>query len=142
MTPVSSRVGHDPEKGVNGDCLRACIASLLDRDAEAVPHFYETTDSGEVALGAMRKYLAGLGYGAAMIAYSGAAPLDDLMSIMPDIFADAHYLLFGRTESGEPHVVVCQGDRVVHNPSWGGFSSRITQPTEDGQWVVMGIVLL
>jgi hypothetical protein len=47
MTPVDQEFKHSPDQGVNGDCQRAVIASLLDLPLSAVPHFLEglTTDS-------------------------------------------------------------------------------------------------
>lgn len=39
MKPVKQAIAHDPAKGINGDCFRAVIASLLELPIEEVPHF-------------------------------------------------------------------------------------------------------
>lgn len=39
MKPVDQQFLHNPEKGIVGDCFRACIASVLELPIEAVPHF-------------------------------------------------------------------------------------------------------
>jgi len=41
MRPVDQLVPHDPENGRWGDCMRACVASLLELPAEDVPHFMD-----------------------------------------------------------------------------------------------------
>lgn len=38
---------HDPEKGMIGDCWRACIASILDLPCEEVPHFVREEIEGK-----------------------------------------------------------------------------------------------
>jgi hypothetical protein len=40
MKPIDQEFMHDPEKGIIGDCFRACIASILELDINEVPHFY------------------------------------------------------------------------------------------------------
>ena len=45
MTPVDQRVlDHDPARGRFGDCLRACVASVLELPYEAVPQFAVADD--------------------------------------------------------------------------------------------------
>lgn len=39
MKPVDQTRIHDPDRGVTGNCLEACVASLLEIDIEAVPYF-------------------------------------------------------------------------------------------------------
>ncbi len=41
MRPQKQKYFHDPENGTWGDCDRTCVASLLCRDIEDVPHFFE-----------------------------------------------------------------------------------------------------
>lgn len=47
MTPQKQLILHDPEKGINGDCQRAVIASLMDLPIAEVPHFNESGDATE-----------------------------------------------------------------------------------------------
>jgi hypothetical protein len=39
MIPADQEFAHRPEDGVQGDCTRACIASLLELPVGEVPHF-------------------------------------------------------------------------------------------------------
>lgn len=39
MTPQDQEFLHLPEEGSIGDCLRACVATVLDFEREYVPHF-------------------------------------------------------------------------------------------------------
>ena len=43
MTPQDQEFLHAPEQGVQGDCTRAVIASLLDLPIQDVPHFADQT---------------------------------------------------------------------------------------------------
>ncbi len=45
MIPVDQQCLHDPARGVFGDCMRACIASLLELPASMVPHFTEMDEN-------------------------------------------------------------------------------------------------
>jgi hypothetical protein len=48
MMPVEMIVDHCPEEGRYGDCFRACVASLMELPAEAVPHFCDGNPGWEV----------------------------------------------------------------------------------------------
>lgn len=39
MKPQKQTIIHDPENGKVGNCLQACLSSLLDMDIDEVPHF-------------------------------------------------------------------------------------------------------
>lgn len=47
MTPVDQEFMHDPERGQHGDCMRACLASILDLPREQVPHFAQLDAEGK-----------------------------------------------------------------------------------------------
>ena len=47
MTPADQEFTHDPANGQHGDCMRACIASLLDLPIAAVPHFAQLAAEGK-----------------------------------------------------------------------------------------------
>ena len=44
MQPVMQRQLHDPKNGVNGDCYRAAVASLLEIELEDAPDLTEAAD--------------------------------------------------------------------------------------------------
>lgn len=39
MTPIKQTIMHDPKNGKYGNCLQACLASILDLTLDNVPHF-------------------------------------------------------------------------------------------------------
>jgi len=39
VKPVKQTIIHNPDNGMYGDCFRACVASLLEKPIEKVPHF-------------------------------------------------------------------------------------------------------
>src|SRR5690606_6329025 len=41
VTPCRQLLGHDPDNGIYGDCMRTSIAALLDLPPQEVPHFFE-----------------------------------------------------------------------------------------------------
>lgn len=47
MIPVDQQFVHDPENGQHGDCMRACIASLLELPIADVPHFAQIDAEGK-----------------------------------------------------------------------------------------------
>jgi hypothetical protein len=134
MQPVFCRVRHDPEAGTYGDCLRACVASILEIDAETVPHFFEDDCDGATGMDRLRKWLGTQGLAPFAASFDASASLDEILGFQADQNPGVHYLLFGRTEGGD-HVVVAQGDKVVHNPEW--YPSRLVAAGSHGYWTVM-----
>jgi hypothetical protein len=47
MTPQDQEFIHAPERGQHGDCMRACVAALLDLPIAAVPHFAQLDAEGK-----------------------------------------------------------------------------------------------
>lgn len=62
MKPQDQRVMHDPENGQQGDCMRAVIASLLELDIEAVPHFAQMASGSLKFYGLIDCFLESQGY--------------------------------------------------------------------------------
>lgn len=132
MTPVTCRVSHKPPEQY-GDCLRACIASIMDRDAETVPNFADGGVDAITAWQLVRSWLAPQGLSVFITNYP-PEPLDDLLAMMQESNPDCHYILFGNTAEGMAHCVVGKGGKIVHNPAWVGCS--IVGPLSEGAWSV------
>lgn len=129
-------VGHNAEKGTYGDCLRACIASILELNSDEVPHFYYDGCDGETGSERITAFLLTLGLAPVYAPYDGDETYDDVMENAAHMTNGAHYILWGNTgDTGGDHAVVCQYDKVVHNPSWGG--NPIIAPTQAGIWSIM-----
>lgn len=131
MTPDYCTVQHDPERGQYGDCLRACIASIMDLDTADVPHFADGGVDGDKAMARLRLWLNKHGFAPFIAAWPGEITLSDLLQMHQTLNPDSVYVLFGGTGSGD-HCVVCRGGEIVHNPSWGG--SHVIGPLSNGTW--------
>lgn len=135
MIPVVCRVKHDADVGTYGDCVRACVASIMELDAEAVPHFYHDNCDGGTGFDRINAFVGQHGLATFTTAYSGDDTLAELLATMGEQNPTAVYMLFGRTASGGSHVVVCRGGQIVHDPAWS--RSPLIAPTSAGCWIVM-----
>jgi 2-phosphoglycerate kinase len=118
-----------------GDCIRACVATLIDRDD--VPHLFDGRPF-EDAWKAMREYLTLQGKFIALFAE------EDHAELMTENNPGVPYILFHATSQGN-HVVICEDGKVVHDPAW--YKMQITGPAKipqpDGsieQIYVIGII--
>lgn len=128
MIPRNCRVKDDPPNSY-GDCIRACIATLIDRDD--VPHVFD----GRSALQAwrdIRAYLAGLNKTLFLFPVIEFDPHE----LMKNNNSEIPYMLLGATVRGD-HAVICRDGKVVHDPSW--YKSDIIKPGSVGFWVI-GII--
>lgn len=128
------KVKHDPENGTYGDCLRACIATILGHD---VPHFFDDGCDGETGHRRMRDYLKTFNTTCLMFSLPGHFSKDDLFDFMSKQNPETPYVLFCKCGQ-ENHAVVCVGGEVVHNPAWTPYP--VSGPTSDDLWVVMSLV--
>jgi len=139
MKPVHCLVATDEEKGTHGDCVRACVASILELPAEDVPHFFHDGDA-EAGHARLSEWLSGKEGGLApfYVAYNGNSLLIDILVGQDQNNPNAHYMLFGKTAEGEPHCVVCKGGEIVYNPAW--IQSKIVAPIDD-YWLILVIAV-
>jgi hypothetical protein len=136
VTPVMCRNRHDPPQSY-GDCLRACIASIMDLDPEHVPHFADLAATGTEARASARRWLGLRGLTITAFALDDQ-PLQDVLDWMGANNPDTTWMLFGSTTSdtraGGDHVVVCQGGAVVHDPAW--VPTSIKRVGSCGYWEI------
>lgn len=119
MTPVDQLVLHNPGDPTQmGDCLRACVASVLDLDPADVPHFVQegyhagdTTDDATEWYRLLRAFLRPRGLD---VLWPVA---DDLAEYLPWSVLDL-VLISGPSPRGPfSHIVVGRPDgTVVHDP--------------------------
>ena len=136
MIPVVCQVKHDPDAGTYGDCIRACVASILELTPDQVPHFVHDNCAPVEANRRLREFLATLGYAPFVMGFEGSDTLDDVLTHMREQNPNVIYMLFGRTDCGD-HVIVCRGGEVAHDPAW--YSSPLIGPGSSGYWAVMVI---
>lgn len=133
MIPVE-QIHTDPAEEVPaGDCIRCCIASILELPRIDVPHFVQTyPDSDGSSPGwwnYMQEWLGSRGLVAATFELRGARKPVLLGSRLP--FAPAGYWI-GVVRSaltGGLHAVVMRGGELVWNPN---PLSRDLKPNHDG----------
>ena len=129
MKPVLMQVKNDPPRSY-GDCQRACIASILELPAWAVPHFVEDGDPNDEMLGRVRGWLADRGIVYATMAFEGS-PLEAMGICAPDTY----YILGGASPIGN-HAVVAINDEIVHDPAGRPPGKQIVGPLSNGHYEV------
>lgn len=108
MTPVDQQHLHAPANGVQGDCMRASLASVLDMPLASVPHFAQLDVDGEGSFWLLvAEFCRAQGYALAMFAGSF-------------IWADepVYHLIAGPSPrgGGVNHVVVARNGKVHFDP--------------------------
>lgn len=137
MTPFKQLVS-----GPNGDCVRTCIASLLNMEPSLVPHFFEGLgeDDGVIGWSAAEEWLEPMGAGLFYIGMPGTLTVNELLGSFAFTNPDAHFMLCGQGANGGMHCVVCKGDRIIHDPSWG--SNGIVGPGNGGTHYLIVVIRL
>lgn len=124
-------VKHNPPESY-GDCVRACIASILDRDD--VPHYYDGRPLTEVHEATRKWLMENVGLAPFFTTLEADATLEEVLAYVATNNPDSFYLLMCQTEAGD-HCVLCKGDKVVHDPAW--YRTAIKGAHSLGVWVVM-----
>lgn len=116
------------------DCVRACIASILEMSARDVPHFFEAFngENADELNRNMQEWLARRGYVAAMIGLPGDWSLRRLLEYTEVTYPNVHFMLW--CDSGGDHAVIGCGSEIVHNPAW--YKVAIDGPHSSGFWIV------
>lgn len=57
MIPQEQLILHDPDNNIFGDCFRAVLASLLEKDCRDVPHFLRDNCDSSIFLARINDYL-------------------------------------------------------------------------------------
>lgn len=111
MHRVDMTVMRSVEAGTVGDCLRACIASLLELKASDVPHFtQQQIESAKLDVWAIvDDWLAQRGLALVIVKISGAPE--------PQIPRGVHYIGIGPSPRGMvQHAVIYSDGAMVHDP--------------------------
>lgn len=106
MKRVFGKSTHSPDSGTFGDCLQACIASLLDMELDQVPHFMHDGCSGEEGLKRVQAFLIPRGMAVVVL----AVPPDQKFN------SPICHLMGGTNGHGDAHVVVACDMEPIHNP--------------------------
>jgi hypothetical protein len=107
MKPVDQTLFGPRPNGKVGNCVSACIASLLDLDVADVPYFMGTdSEPDDLWKKRINRWLAPRGF--------------SFMHLKTDGKRFAHwppgyFILMGRSPRGL-HAVVAKGEKIVHDP--------------------------
>lgn len=139
MTPNKQLFLHRPNEGIWGDCWRTSIACLLDLRPEDVPHFNEGSIDGlpkpvEQTNADTDRWLHERGYQLITVPLPGETALEDVIRCADAWGRGAHFLLSGFSRTGVNHTVICQGDRIVWDPS--RTDAGIVGPMDNNFWFV------
>lgn len=121
----------DQDQGINGDCYRAALATLLDLDIASVPHFYEevnddrgsvnnerTTDWALTVDKWITQWLADRGVVRIRTMIDGrVADVNDVFETASACSGGLPLLLSGANKNNQSHVVIVEGSRIIWDPS-------------------------
>lgn len=121
---------HEPENNIWGDCGRTVIACLLDLLPWEVPHFWDkgNLDGYIDALA----WLQPKGYNYILLPYN-VKTVDEILEIGEQLTNGMEYILLGKSALGCGHVVICKGNRIIHDPSLD--NTGIIGPIDGYFWI-------
>lgn len=126
MKPVDQLVLHDPANGKEGDCFRACLASIMELPIECIPNFaQETVGKGSAAFwNAIYDWLELTGHSIKFLSFTD-----------PEVEEGKYYIISGPSPRSGHHAVVGLGKGIVHDP----HPSRAGLKGEHSEWRWMEI---
>jgi len=139
LKAVHQRYGSDSSKVEFGDCLRACIASILELGLDDVPHFRwganeDRPDTVQSMWGHLRLWLRARNIG--LLTYDvPCATLLEALKWCRERNGEAYMILGGLGSGGQGHAVVVHQGAVVHEPSPGNDGTpSLVGPAPDGEF--------
>lgn len=132
MIPVICNVKNDPPHSY-GDCVRACVASIMHMESENVPHFYNDGD-GDASFDRMRIWLSQHGKIPAYYPLPRDYTLQDVLREVVDAYGSVEFMLFCQSRDGD-HCVIGQNGEIIHDPAW--YRTAIIGPHSSGVWIVI-----
>jgi len=117
MKKVYQTSFHDPVEGTRGNCMRACIASLLEKTIKEVPPLPPTPNQFSDALDYLDKY--GWEYDCNYMFYHIAAKDREkelLLKLQKEEGIDGYFLVYGMSPRGVKHIVLYNKQGLAHDP--------------------------
>jgi hypothetical protein len=134
MKPVMSYMRHDPANNQVGDCMRACFASLLELELDAVPHFAFGERDPEVVWQNIAAFLASHHLAAVTFNVPGNVPAQAVLDMMGLTNPNVYYGFIGFANTAD-HMVIGLGAEIVHDPSW--LKIGIHGPASNGVYQII-----
>jgi hypothetical protein len=132
MTPRKQTFKHDPVNGVFGDCARTCIAAMMDREQDEVPHFLWDNPSGEIFNRRLDTFLALNGLARFIVTFPGNLTASQILEYLQAMNPGIYVSVTGQSSLGCNHVVVTVDGEIVLDPSGNG----LVGPCDDGLWYI------
>jgi hypothetical protein len=130
----------NPQRTEAGDCFRACVASILERPLDTVPHFFRGQRVGTVISPqretAMQDWFGLLGFGFVTMPLWADTP-EQALATFGSRYPNLHYILIGQTRKGVNHAIVCRGTYIAHDPACPAIG--LAGPQSNGVFTV-GII--
>ncbi len=135
---------HVPQVGTVGDCLRTCIACLLDLEPEQVPHFLQIwwdRDTNSVNKPGISSHINDWMAERGLVIVD--LPYDDIglfSSMVERLNGKIRYIVTGRSATNNDHCVIYEGAEMVWDPS--EVNAGLIGPASDGLYWMSFIVPL
>lgn len=103
MKRVDQTKLHDSDNGINGNCLAACVASILEIPLDVIPKFEDMmVKNSDEWFEVFTDWLESLGF--------------TILTWENDTWLPGYYLASGISERGVNHVVVYRAGVLAHDP--------------------------
>jgi hypothetical protein len=109
MTPVTQTIVANQIPGVRGNCIQACVASILDLPIDKVPHFGMIADA-KSRLSAIDGFLNKYGY-----RLVGFAPASEINNPTLARGVNGYVIASGISPRNRAHVVIYKNGKMVHD---------------------------
>lgn len=122
MNYLKQLIEHNPAKGQWGDCDRAALACLLDKeDVTEVPHFFDqccTEYDYDKAHDIRRIWIEKQGKTLIRLAYNGVHSAKDVVAATSHNNRGLAFILVGKSpRHNVGHVVICRDNFCIWDPS-------------------------
>ena len=118
MKPIDQTKLHDPKNGVNGNCMAASFASILEIPLSEIPKFEDMMDKDDW-FSVLTTWIEGLGF--------------TIVLWQPETYPPGYCLAMGMSERGVKHQVVLKNGVLAHDP----HPSRAGIRKIDEIWVLL-----
>ena len=119
VIPIDQTKLHNPENGINGNCMAASFASILELPLSEVPEFENMGKNKWFQ--EVKDWLEKIGF--------------TLLEWQGETWLPGYYLAMGISERGVKHQVVFKGDVLAHDP----HPSRAGIKKVDEVWALLPI---
>jgi hypothetical protein len=130
--------------GEQGDCYRACLASILNMPAREVPNFADAVDEAgwDAMFAAVRAWLRERGIGLFRTYCSAGWEIEKLLEVFSGANPGVPIILSARSRRNpdDNHAVVVMDGRIIHDPSNSGIDGPVVHVGGDSGWYWLDVI--